>query len=209
MSRDDFAFLDQLCKQIGIRWFASILDEASYNFVMEYSPPLVKLPSTISEFKDYLAKVATSCDRGIVLSTGMTDLAYEKWVLETFAKAPQLYLMQANSAYPTPAQDCNVGVIRHYDRLSKSDSRIVPAYSSHDPGWLGSVLAVAAGARMVEKHVKLGVTEWAHFDAVALDLTSGQFKEYVAKIRDAEIIVGSEVKGVSASEHHKYRATTG
>ena len=185
-----------------------MLDEPSYRFIKEFGPRLVKLPSTISEYRDYLALVAQDADCGIVLSTGMTDQAYEDWVLETFARAPQLYLMQANSAYPTPPADCNVGVVRHYDRLSRTNPRIVPAYSSHDPGWFGSALAVAAGARMVEKHVKLGHTDWAHFDAVALDLTGAEFRDYVARIREAEVIVGSETKAVAPSEHHKYRQKT-
>ncbi|WP_313349533.1 N-acetylneuraminate synthase family protein [Paracoccus sp. (in: a-proteobacteria)] len=205
LTGDDFTFLDALCKQLGIGWFVSVLDEPSYNFVLDFNPPLIKLPSTISEHTDYLSSVAANTDRGIVLSTGMTDKAYEKWVLETFCNVPRLYLMQANSAYPSPARDCNVGVVRHYHRLSKSNPKIVPAYSSHDEGWFGSVLAVAAGARMVEKHVKFGNSEWAHFDAVALDLTTLQFRDYVAKLREAEILVGSEEKAIAPSEHHKYR----
>lgn len=205
LSGEDFTFLDGLCKRLGIRWFASLLDMPSYHFVMQFNPPLVKLPSTISEHTDYLVHVAGHCDRGIVLSTGMTDHAYEAWVLKTFHRAPQLYMMQANSAYPTPPADCNVGVVRHYDRLSKADPRIVPAYSSHDPGWFGSSLAVAAGAKMVEKHVKLGSSDWAHFDATALDLTTAAFRDYVTKIREAELVVGSEEKSIAPSEHHKYR----
>lgn len=205
LSRDDFEFLDQLCKRLKIRWFASLLDEPSYRFMQQFSLPLAKLPSTISEHTEYLAHVAATCDCGVVLSTGMTDHLYEEWVLHTFARVPALYLMQANSAYPTPSADCNVGVVRHYDRLSRNNPKIVPAYSSHDPDWFGSVLAVAAGARMVEKHVKLGNSDWAHFDAVALDLTTPAFREYVSKIRDAEMVVGSETKSVAPSEYHKYR----
>lgn len=205
LSVEGFRFLDALCKRIGIGWFASVLDEPSYRFVMQFAPPMVKLPSTISEHTDYLSHVARSCRCGIVLSTGMTDRTYEDWVLRTFANAPQLYLMQANSAYPTPPSDANIGVVRHYDRLSKSDPRIVPAYSSHDPGWFGSAMAVAAGARMVEKHVKLGNNDWAHFDAVALDLTTSAFRDYVTKVREAEVIVGTEEKAIAPSEHHKYR----
>lgn len=205
LSPEDFAYLDNLCRSLGIGWFASALDEPSYHRLMELGSPMIKLPSTISEHTDYLASVAASCDRPVVLSTGMTDKAYENWVIETFMRSPQLYLLQCNSAYPTPAEDCNIGVVRHYDRLSKQDSRIIPGYSSHDEGWFGSAMAVAAGARMVEKHVKLGNTEWAHFDAVALDLTRADFREYVAKVREAEIVVGADEKEVQASEHHKYR----
>lgn len=201
---DDFEFLDRLCRDLGIRWFASVLDEPSFRFMQQFDPELVKLPSTISEHTDYLAYVARNYRRGIVLSTGMTDAAYEKWVLETFTGCDRLYLMQCNSAYPTPLHDCDIGVIRHYRDLAREHPHLCPAYSSHDFGWIPSALAVAAGARMVEKHVKLGNTEWAHFDAVALDLTTTEFSDYVAKIREAEVIVGSEEKKVNESEHHKY-----
>ena len=205
LSSDDFEFLETLCKRIGIFWFASILDLPSYHFIRELKPTLIKLPSTISEHTDYLAAVAQDADCGIVLSTGMTDRAFENWVLETFNKVPNLYMMQANSAYPTPASDCNVAVVRHYHGLSRKYPYIIPAYSSHDEGWFGSALAIAAGARMIEKHVKFGNTEWAHFDAVALDLTTPDFRDYVTKLREAEVIVGAEEKSVAPSEHHKYR----
>lgn len=69
---------------------------------------------------------------------------------------------------------------------------------------MASALAVAAGAGMVEKHVKLGNTEWAHFDAVAVDLATEGFKEYVHNIRNAQVHVGSGEKKVTPSEHHKY-----
>lgn len=204
LDRNDFIFLDSLCNEIGISWFASVLDGPSYHFMREFDLPMVKLPSTISRHSDYLSMVAKDCNRPIVLSTGMTDQAYEKWVLETFSQCPELYLLQCNSAYPTPMSDCEIGVIRHYSRLSQDDSRIVPGYSSHDRGWFGSTLAVAAGARMIEKHVKLGDTDWAHFDAVALDLTTDEFQVFVQRIRDAEMVMGSEQKSVRPSEHHKY-----
>lgn len=205
LDADDFAYVDTLCKQLGIKWFASALDEASYRFLLDAGSHAIKLPSTISEHTHYLETVAKTCDRPIVLSTGMTDKAFEDWVVETFANSPELNLLQCNSGYPTPAEDCNVGVVRHYARIARENPRIVPGYSSHDQGWFGSALAVAAGARMVEKHVKLGNTEWAHFDAVALDLTKPDFKDYVQKIREAEIVIGTEEKAVNPSEHHKYR----
>lgn len=99
--------------------------------------------------------------------------------------------------------------MRHYAQLAEQQNsrpgpRIVPGYSSHDYGWMASVLAVAAGAQMVEKHVKLGNTEWAHFDAVAVDLTTDAFTEYVDAIHRAQLHVGSTQKRITASEHHKY-----
>jgi N-acetylneuraminate synthase len=66
------------------------------------------------------------------------------------------------------------------------------------------MLAVASGARMLEKHVKLGDVDWVHFDKVALDLKTDSFKNYVKAVREAEVALGSPVKRVLASEHHKY-----
>ncbi len=204
LDSDDFQFVDALCKDIGIGWFASVLDQPSFEFMVELQPAMVKLPSTISEHVDYLKFVAENYNGKVVLSTGMTDDTYEKFVINTFSKCEELYLLQCNSAYPTPYEDCNVAVVRHYHDLSQTEPRIIPGYSSHDFGWQASALAVAAGARMLEKHVKLGNTEWAHFDAVAVDLTSPLFGEYVANIRQSEVILGSDTKKINKSEHHKY-----
>ena len=209
LGADDFAFIRDLCARIGIGWFVSVLDEPSYDFVMPYGPEIVKLPSTISEHTHFLEHVADLHEGPLLISTGMTDKAYENWVRETFIKSEKLILMQANSAYPTQLHDCGVGVVRHYHSLSKQDPRIVPAYSSHDFGWFGSALAVAAGAKMVEKHVKLGNSDWAHFDAVALDMAKNEFHDFTTKMREAELAVGSETKTIRDSEHHKYRVTGG
>ena len=66
------------------------------------------------------------------------------------------------------------------------------------------MMAVSAGARMIEKHVKLGHVDWSHFDEVAIDVGNDDFNHFVADIRSAEKIVGEEEKMIHDSEHHKY-----
>lgn len=205
LDREDFEFIENLCMEIGIQWFLSTLDLESYEFAKEVGPAMIKLPSTISEHREFLAHVADDFTGDLVLSTGMTDESYENWVLSIFQKQERLFLLHANSAYPTPDSDCNIDVIRRYSRISETRPQLIPGWSSHDMGWFGSVMAVGAGARMVEKHVKLGNTEWAHFDAVAMDMSTSEFKEYVKAIRRAEIILGTSEKTVRPSEHHKYQ----
>nr|WP_296068277.1 N-acetylneuraminate synthase family protein [uncultured Actinoplanes sp.] len=200
----DFEHVDKLCRTLGIGWFASVLDRPSFDFVQQFSPSMIKLPSTISGHTDFLRYVARNYAGSVVISTGMTDAAYESFVLKTFSRAERIYLLQCTSAYPAPPGDCNVAVVRHYHEISVRDRRVIPGYSSHDDGWLASALAVAAGARMIEKHVKSGRTPWAHFDDVAVDLSNGDFAAYVARIREAEQLMGSPVKAPAPSEHHKY-----
>lgn len=204
LDKDDFRWVDELCRQLGIRWFVSILDQPSFEYMMDLEPELVKIPSTISEHTDYISYVSANYKGPLVLSTGMTDQNYERWILETFADQERVYLLHCNSAYPTPDAHCNIGVVQHYAELADDHPHLVPGYSSHDHGWIASALAVAAGARMVEKHVKLGNTEWAHFDAVALDLTTKSFEEYVQQVRKAQVMLGSRTKRITESEHHKY-----
>lgn len=166
--------------------------------------PLVKLPSTISNKRDYLLKVAKEYKGDLVISTGYTDQYYEEFILQNFTQDRSLILMQCTSSYPTPASECNVGIIRHYDKLKSQYPNLIPGYSSHDEGSLGCQMAVAAGARVIEKHVKLGDTEWIHFDSVAMDIADDTFKKFCDDIALANKIHGSETKIISSFEHHKY-----
>lgn len=204
LSEENFHQLNEICNEQNIPWFLSVLDEESFGLTKKISIPVIKLPSTISNFKSFLRSVSSSYKNDVIISTGMTDANYEKFIVENFSANSRLFLLQCNSAYPTPPQDCNIAVISHYAELSKTINNIVPGYSSHDIGSLASCLAVSAGAKMLEKHVKFGSNDWAHFDSVALDLSKDDFQNYVNDVRHAEIIFGSRTKSINSSEHHKY-----
>jgi sialic acid synthase SpsE len=204
LDEEKLELLDRTCKSLGIEWFCSVLDFASFQAVAKFSPRLIKIPSTISNHRDFHQQIAKHYQGPLVVSTGYTDQSYEEYVIETFKRNQSIYLLHCISSYPTVMHDCNVAVVSHYADLAKQYPQIIPGYSSHDIGSFASVLAVAGGARMLEKHVKLGDVDWVHFDKVALDLKTDAFKRYVKDIRDAEVALGSPVKRVLSSEHHKY-----
>jgi sialic acid synthase SpsE len=204
LNEEKLEILDRTCKAMQIDWFCSVLDYPSFQTIMKFTPSLLKIPSTISNHKHFHQQVADQYQAPIVISTGYTDQTYEDYVLKTFERNERIYLLHCISAYPTPLHDCNVAVVRHYAELSKKYQNLIPGYSSHDLGSFGSILAVASGARMIEKHVKLGDVEWVHFDKVALDLRKDEFRQLVKDIRNAESALGSPVKQVLPSEHHKY-----
>jgi N-acetylneuraminate synthase len=205
LSAADFERVDAICREVGMGWFTSILDIDSFDFMMDFGPQRIKLPSTISEHSDLLDHVSRNFHGEVVVSTGYTDASYESKVVELFSNMEKLFLLQCVSAYPAKNSETQIGVVRHYHDLSQEPgSNVVPGYSSHDIGSFVSVLAVAAGARMIEKHVKFGDTDWAHFDDVAIDLATSSFGSFVYDIREAEIILGSDKKTIQPSEHHKY-----
>lgn len=190
------------CEQNEIVWFSSVLDYPSLVFLEKYNPPLIKLPSTISNHRNFLKKAGDKFKGDLVISTGFTDKEYENFVLENFCNNRYLFLLQCTSSYPAPPEACQIAVVRHYDHLGFSN--LLPGYSSHDIGSLGCMMAVAAGAKMVEKHVKLGDLDWIHFDGVALDLLTNQFEVFVKDIRRASIMCGTKDKKIHKQEHHKY-----
>lgn len=206
LSIDDLQKLNELCLDLKMPWFASILDKASLEQIIEFDPVLVKLPSTISRKADYLTSVNKFYKGDLVVSTGYTDDTYVRFIKETFLNGidRNLWLLHATSAYPTPEAEAQVAVVRGYSKLSQSTPSIIPGYSTHDIDDLIPMLAVSAGARMIEKHVKLGDADWIHFDEVALDLESDRFKKFVDQVRRVTKISGNEKRRVQASENHKY-----
>lgn len=204
LSDESFSELGELAKELGVGWFLSVLDEKSLDRAIGLGVTTIKIPGTMSRKRDFIRTVVDKFDGDLVFSTGMTSANYIEWLLDLVGERRRIYLLHANSAYPTPTEDCNVRVVSSYSDLSDKFPNITPGYSSHDDGWFGSVLAVALGAKMIEKHVKLGSSETVHFDSVALDLATNEFRDYVDHIRKAELALGDGEKRITPSEHHKY-----
>ena len=205
LTKEMFELVDLECRKNEIPWFTSVLDWNSYEFMLQFDTPLIKLPSTISNHKNYLLKVGSDFKGDLVISTGFTEASYEQFVLDNFMTDRNLFLLQCTSSYPTPPEACQVSVVRHYEELAvNAYPNLFSGYSSHDVGSLGCMLAVAAGAKMLEKHVKLGDLDWIHFDGVAIDLYNNKFKDFVHDVRKAELMCGGKQKIIHQQEHHKY-----
>lgn len=191
------------CKSLGVKIFFSVLDIDSYKSILDFGLTRVKLPSTISRNRKLIEYVSQNHTGELVISTGMTDMNYEKFIISSFEKVDKLYLLQCTSSYPTYFSDSNLSVISRYKELSKTFPKIIPGYSSHDIGSLGSCMALACGAKMIEKHVKIGVNSWAHFDDTALDIDTG-FVDFCDEVKRASMYMGDSQKRIISSEHHKY-----
>ncbi len=207
MDEEMFELLIIECFKYKIPWFVSVLDYPSFEFIRQFDVPLIKIPSTISEHRNFIKNFSSSYANDVVVSTGFTNANYEKFILDTFASEyRRLWLLQCASSYPAPLEACQIAVVRHYAKMQATlNLSLYPGYSSHDVGSIVSMMAVAAGAKMIEKHVKLGDLDWVHFDGVAVDLRQGEFQKFISDIRKAEIICGDEIKTIHSVEHHKYK----
>jgi len=202
LSQHQFDLLTLICVKNDIPWFASVLDLPSLNFISRYNPILIKIPSTISGHKNFILSIAETSIPNVIVSLGGTNEEYVQWIGGIF-QTRNLFLMQCTSSYPAELSDLNIRVLTMLKVLAKKEDLYL-GYSSHDPGSLGSQLAVALGAVLIEKHVKYGNVDWIHFDGVALDLKKNELHKFTRDLSTAISILGSPHKQILDSEHHKY-----
>lgn len=205
LTLDQIKYLHNYCVQKQIPWFSSVLDLPSYNKLNIFDLFAIKIPSTISQHKKFINNISQTNSKLILVSTGATNMEYVNWIINTF-KSKFLVIMQCTSSYPCAAADCNINVIKSLKSvLVKNKVNGQLGYSSHDVGSLASQLALALGVKIFEKHVKLGSVPWVHFDSVALDLNEGALAAYVSDLATAHTMLGSGIKTVLPTEHHKYK----
>lgn len=138
--------------------------------------------------------------RWVFLSTGMsTTESLERLVKRTLCHLPRSRwkLLHCVSAYPAPLAEVNLRCIAD----SWFSDAPLTGFSDHTPPQvIGSGgMAVAAGADVIEAHLKNEKTDKKNPDEPHA-MTPAQFKRYVAFIRDAEVILGSDLKRQQKSE---------
>lgn len=138
----------------------------------------------------------------LILSTGMMT-AKEVADIRHLAR----YVLHCVSAYVTPDRQANLGAIhRLRELLAGTDA--LPGWSDHTKNPLSGAVAVAAGARAVEFHLRPWecVPQNADFE-VSRDPAAAS--EYVAMIRMAERLLGDGLKEPQEAERAFMRYRTG
>ena len=190
-------------KKYSLEIIFSALDYPSYKKLKKSGFNYFKIPSTISKHKKFIDFLSSEKLNKIIVSTGMTNQQYVNYIVQKFKKFKKLYLLHCVSAYPTSFFNMNLNIIDEYLKLSKIYKNIIPGYSSHDLGKIGSMLAVSKGAKMIEKHVKIGISDWMHFDDTAIDVNN-ELPEFVDDLKKVYTSLGSNKKKLYSIEHHKY-----
>lgn len=137
---------------------------------------------------------ALECGRPLIVSAGMTDHAEMETRAEMLATADARHgLLVCTSAYPCPVDEAHLAVLRG----SWPGVRI--GLSDHTRYPYTGALAVAAGARIVEFHIRSYECPPANRDyAVARD--PQEANAYVAHLRLAEKALGDGVQRMQPSE---------
>ena len=190
----EYCYLDYYCINKPIQWTASVWDLDSLAFIREFNVPFIKIPSAkivADELLDEIARTGIP----VVLSTGMSTLDEIDSAVSTLRFfETEFALMHTNSAYPSPPGDINLRAIR----TLKERYGCVVGYSGHEYGLDPSVLAVAMGADIIERHVTIDHNMWGTDQKASLEVHAMDMLR--KRISEARICLGDGVKRVAESE---------
>lgn len=190
--REQYAEIDEFCKDLGIPWFASCWDEPSVDFVAKFNVPCFKIASA-SLTDDALLRHTRATGKPILLSTGMSTLAEIDHAVEVLG-TENLVILHATSTYPAQYDEIDLRVM---PELRKRYG--VPiGYSGHETGLPSTVAAVAMGACIVERHITVDRAMWGSDQAASLG-PSG-ITQLVRDVRLVEQAFGSDKKRVFERE---------
>lgn len=192
--KEEFDEIAAYCASRGIEWSASVWDEDSLDFLLQYQTPFIKIPSALLTNHKLIERAAQT-DRKIILSTGMSTLEEIDAAVDVLKRNTKNYaLLHCNSTYPCPLEDLNLSTIK----TLKDRYGCQVGYSGHEFRLGTSVSAVYLGASIIERHVTLDRSMWGT-DQIGSIEPQGLAK-LVSGIRELETSYGDGVKRVTDGE---------
>jgi N-acetylneuraminate synthase len=189
---DQFRQIDAYCSERNVTWFTSVWDEPSAEFISNFDPACIKIPSAGLTDHDLLRNVR-EYGTPVMLSTGMSTMDEIRAAVDVIG-VEDLLLVHATSTYPCDPEELNLQMI-----TTLREEFLSPiGYSGHEVGLIPSVAAVTLGACSVERHITLDRADWGSDQAASVE--PGGFSRLVKYIRVTEEARGDGVKRVYDSE---------
>lgn len=190
---DQYAEIDQYCRDRGIAWFASCWDEEAVAFMERFEPPAYKAASASLTDLDLL-RAMKDTGRPLIISTGMSTMTQIETAVATLGN-DRLLVAHSTSAYPCPVDELNLRMIL---TLKAAFPDVPIGYSGHEVGLASTWAAVALGATFVERHVTLDRAMWGSDQAASVEMMG--MHHLVRDIHDIKRALGDGVKKVYDSE---------
>ena len=183
------------CEQKDIICFATPFSNETIDELEKVGNPIYKISSgdiTCTPLIEYAAKTG----KPIIISTGKSTLADIDRALQTVESAgnKNVAILHCISVYPTPFNELNLNIIQSLEQTFN-----VPCgFSDHSEGHFSTAIAVAKGAKIIEKHFTLdkslpGPDHWFSLDP-------SEFKDLVNHIRLTESMFGTSRKAIYKNE---------
>ncbi len=184
-----------VARKAGLHAFSSAFDESSVDFLEHLEVPCYKIASFENTFVPLLEKVRDT-NKPVIVSCGLASMDEIRTAHAALAQASpeRVCLLACTSSYPADIADCNLLRIPAL-RNAFPDSEV--GLSDHTIGNTAAIAAVALGATVFEKHLKLSENDES-VDA-AFSATPAQFKSYVDALNDAWAALGKASFGAASN----------
>ncbi len=194
LSFEDFMYLAEYCKEIGIQFLSTPFDIDSIHFLNDLQD-IWKIPSGEITNYPYLVEIART-GKEVIISTGMSTLDEVDVALDVLRRngAGKVTLLHCTTNYPTPMRDVNLkamGTMREHCGCDVG-------YSDHTSGIEVPIAAVAMGATVIEKHFTLDRNMVGPDHKASIE--PNELKDMVLAIRNIEKALGDGIKKPSKSE---------
>ena len=191
---DEYLDIDKYCREKPIDWATSVWDLNSLEFMTQFDVPFVKIPSAQITNKK-LIEALSQIDQFYILSTGMMNWKMVDGVVNVLEKHNLKYaLLHCNSTYPAPHDELNLSVIPEM----KNRYGCVVGYSGHEFDLEPSILAIAMGAQIIERHITLDHEMWGTDQKSSLEVHAMDL--FQKRMKGVRKIIGVPEKVITESE---------
>ena len=196
LSLEEYSELIKVAHDNNVAIFSTPFDKASVDFLEEAGMPFYKIASfdlTNVPLLEYVAKL----NKPIILSTGMATIEEIELAVKTiFRHHKQLILLHCVSVYPSPDQYIQ---LNNMIELAKNYAPLPVGYSGHEEDILPSIVAIAQGAKVVERHFTLS-RNLPGPDHGSVSIEPAEFKKMVEAAQRIEVMAGTGNKIVLPEE---------
>ena len=200
LSKKDHKYLLNYCKKRGIDFISTPYDVESAKFLNSLKLNAIKVASadlTDNFLHEYLSKT----NKKIIISTGMSNISEIKDTLKIYKKKiHNISLLHCVSNYPCSFSSLNLNCL---DNLKKFKCKI--GFSDHSKGYMAAILAISKGAKIIEKHITLDNKLSGPDHKSSINLKN--FKIFLDKIRQANVILGSRKKKLQKEERQMMKVS--
>jgi len=198
LSKQQHYDLAKKAKELNLIFFSTPFDLESAIFLNQIQS-IFKISSGDNNFTPLIELIA-SFNKRTIISSGLSDLNSLKKLVDLWHRVggrdENLSILHCVSSYPVPKEQANIASIHS---LRRAFPDITIGYSDHTLGSLASILAVAAGARIIEKHFTLNKKQ-SDFRDHQLSADPVEMRNLVEQIRETSELMGKEEKNLQNCE---------
>jgi len=192
------------CRDYGIEFMSTPFDTATAEFLLDLGMERLKIPSGELTNLPFIREIS-AFNKLMILSTGMASLKEVKEAVVVIREEREeqgfpeplekvLTILHCTSNYPTRNEDVNLRAMQTMEK----ELGLPVGYSDHTEGTLVSAMAVAMGAKVIEKHFTMDRSLPGPDHQASLE--PGELVTMIQQIRQIEACLGSGEKMPRDSE---------